>query len=258
MARHDLGTLSAWRRHDIRSVVLTYCYYESYHTEISSAHESTHESIECYTGIAMRTWLMLVDRHAGIRYHTQRSTTRKETDTMDDKEITAMMQIAKALGQFDEEEQTTLDRILKWCLARYGSRNIGQHAVVDETKGKEHSKRVSGNELTDFADLFDACVPRTAPERALVAGYWVTVGENQTEFPAQAVNSKLKDLGYGVRNITDALSSLQKRTPSLVMQTAKQGTSRQARKRYKLTVAGHEEVQGMVHADRVSSDQGHG
>ena len=177
---------------------------------------------------------------------------------MDDKEITAMTQIAKALGQFDKEEQPTLDRILEWCRARYGRRNIGQHAVMDELKGKEHSNRFVGNELTDFANLFNTCVPRTAPERALVAGYWVTVGENQTEFTAQAVNSKLKDLGYGIRNITDALSSLQKRTPSLIMQTAKHGTSRQARKRYKLTVAGHEEVQGMVHADRASSDQGHG
>ncbi len=177
---------------------------------------------------------------------------------MEDKEITAMTRITEALGKFGEEDQAALDRILTWCLARYGHTSIDKHDVMDEMKHKSTRKSLEHNDFEDFADLFHACSPRTAPERALVAGYWVTVGENQTEFTAQAVNTRLKDLGYGVSNITDALSSLQKREPSLVMQTAKQGTSRQARKLYKLTVAGHDEVLGMTRGERESGDQRHG
>ena len=77
----------------------------------------------------------------------------------------------------------------------------------------------------------------------------MTAGEGQVEFTAQLVNSKLKDLGYGVSNITDAFTTLMKRRPSLVMQTAKQGKSRQARKRYKLTRAGQDEVERMIRGE---------
>ena len=64
------------------------------------------------------------------------------------------------------------------------------------------------------------------PERVLIASYWVTAGEGYAEFTAQVVNSKLKNLGYGVSNITDAFSKLMRRQPSLAMQTAKHGNDR--------------------------------
>ena len=92
-------------------------------------------------------------------------------------------------------------------------------------------------------DLFNAVGPKTEPEKALVVGYWVQVVEGQADFGSQQINGMLKDMGHGVSNITDVLSSLMNRRPSLVMQTKKVGTSRQARKRYRLTVAGVQEVE---------------
>ena len=86
--------------------------------------------------------------------------------------------------------------------------------------GPSDTQEASGDAAdADFetvADLFHAASPSTYPERALVVGYWITAGEGQPEFAAQVVNSKLKDLGCGAKNITDVLSALMKRKSPLV------------------------------------------
>ena len=166
-----------------------------------------------------------------------------------DREIKAMAAIAEALDAFEEGEAAAVSRILQWATSRYGGDVTGQLAVAPTPGDTRTSKALSANTFDDIADLFHVASPGTAPERALVVGYWVTVYEVQAEFTAQIVNSKLKDLGYGVANITDAFTTLMRRKPSLVMQTAKQGKSRQARKRYKLTRAGLDEVERLIRSD---------
>ncbi len=79
-----------------------------------------------------------------------------------------------------------------------------------------------------------------------MAGYWFQVVQNQADFVGQAVNNALKDVGHGVGNITNALSSLQSRKPALVRQVAKSGRTQQARKKYKLTTAGVSAVRAMM------------
>lgn len=166
-----------------------------------------------------------------------------------DREIAAMSEIAAALDRFEDEEIDIVTRILQWATSRYGIADTGQLAVSTATSAVEESALQDRRDFEDLADLFHVTAPRTAPERTLVASYWMTAGEGQVEFTAQLVNSKLKDLGYGVSNITDAFTTLMKRRPSLVMQTAKQGKSRQARKRYKLTRAGQDEVERMIRGE---------
>ena len=56
----------------------------------------------------------------------------------------------------------------------------------------------------------------------------------------------MKDLGHGVGNITDALTALKEERPALILQLKKSGTSKQARKTYKLTQEGIRRVQGMM------------
>ena len=166
-----------------------------------------------------------------------------------DREIKAMAAIAGALDRFGEDDTATVTRILQWATSRYGGVDTVQLAAAPAVDDSEESTTVDRQDFEYLADLFHVTAPRTGPERTLVASYWVTSGEGQVEFTAQLVNSKLKDLGYGVSNITDAFSTLMKRRPSLVMQTAKQGKSRQARKRYKLTRAGHDEVERMIRGE---------
>jgi len=95
-------------------------------------------------------------------------------------------------------------------------------------------------------ELMAAADPSTEADRALVMGYWVQVVGQQPDFDAQSINSELKHLGHGIGNITLAFNSLMARRPQLVIQTKKQGTARQARKRYKLTTAGVQFVEQMA------------
>jgi hypothetical protein len=167
----------------------------------------------------------------------------------EDPEIKAMGTVAGALSNLDSDAQT---RVLHWAFTRFnitppsgrgsgaGSRGGGTPGV--EINGNGHE----GAEFQAFVDLFDAARPRTDAERALIGGYWFQVVGGSTDFQAQQVNTALKDVGHGVENITNALSSLQERSPALVRQVAKSGRTRQARKKYKLTTAGAAAVRRML------------
>ncbi len=65
-------------------------------------------------------------------------------------------------------------------------------------------------------------------------------------FDSQSANTALKNLGHAIANITMALGALIKQKPALVLQTKKSGKSRQARKTFKLTVAGIKAVEDMI------------
>lgn len=166
----------------------------------------------------------------------------------EDKELVAMTAIAKALDVFNDDDKVTVERILKWAISRYGvPLNLSNSIGVSNTLGSHGVPSHHGdNEFDVIADLYTAVNPKTDPEKALVAGYWMTIGEGKSEFGSQEVNSHLKHLGHGVSNITDSLSALINRKPALVMQTAKSGKSKQARKKYKLTTAGINVVKQMI------------
>lgn len=97
-----------------------------------------------------------------------------------------------------------------------------------------------------FADLYNSAGPKSNPEKALVAGYWLQVRCGAVSFDAGSANRELTNLGYKLSNITDALTKLIRRSPSLVVQVRKQGTSRQARKLYKITHEGVRRVEELV------------
>ena len=97
-----------------------------------------------------------------------------------------------------------------------------------------------------FAELFDAAQPSSNANMALVAGYWLQVCQGQTDFDGQSANTELKHLGRPIANITVAMNSLKSQKPTLVMQLRKSGKSQQARKTYKVTVAGIKAVEAMI------------
>lgn len=170
-----------------------------------------------------------------------------------EKELDAMRKIAGVLGDFGDDSKARA-RVLRWAAELYGVGSIGDAPPVGVPTSPEAQRSEEEEGFDDLADLFDAAGPQTDADRALVVGYWLTVREGKGDFTSRSVNSELKNLGYGVTNITSAFSSLMRRKPALAMQTAKTGTSRQARKRYKLTRAGHEAVRYMLQAERESEN----
>jgi len=164
--------------------------------------------------------------------------------TTSDPEITAMGEISRAMDKVPEDARA---RVLNWILQRYGSKREGSLNTVSIPTNE------SSPEFSDFASLFHAADPKGQTEAALVAGYWLQVSNNQNEWDSLSANSELKNLGQPMANITETLTRLMKSNPRLVMQTAKSGSAKQARKKYKLTVQGIKKVQAMLTASGEAS-----
>lgn len=156
-------------------------------------------------------------------------------------EIKAIQTIAAALDALDDDERT---RVLEWAVSKYGvavQTKKQSKGLADSPKGEAQPQA-----FEDFSDLYNAVAPKSDVTRALVAGYWFQIIEGQATFASQALNNALKNLGHGVSNITKAMTTLQKQKPALATQVKKAGKTQQARKSYKLTKAGIDEVERLL------------
>jgi hypothetical protein len=161
----------------------------------------------------------------------------------EDDEIKAMGQIATALTPLDELTRT---RVLQWATSRFSPASLARSQDWVNAPSTEVSQTSDSSNFDSFAELFEAAGPTTDREKALVASYWQQVCQGQPSFGSQTLNDALKDLGHGVSNITDALTALKEERPAFVLQLKKSGTSKQARKTYKLTQEGIRRVRGMI------------
>jgi hypothetical protein len=174
-----------------------------------------------------------------------------------DPEIDAMGTVATALKDLQPEEQA---RVIDWASKKFGvvlaaaprrsGGASGGAAGADEENG-------DAPEYGEFAELFAAANPKTDVQKALVAGYWVQVIRNNPSFQSQELNKELKHLGHYLSHITDALDGLIDVKPQQVLQLKKAGNTRQARKTYKLSVAGINAVKAMLgKAAAANGDEG--
>lgn len=167
----------------------------------------------------------------------------------EDKELSAMSNIARALDEFGDGEAETIARILEWAASRYDVKSIARHDT-DISKNREASDGKEAVEFEAAEDLFHVINPKSGPERALVIGYWLNVYEKKKDFSGQEVNNILKNLGHALKNVTNNMTSLMGKKPALVMQTSKSGSAQQARKKYKLTVEGINHVKRLLGEDK--------
>jgi hypothetical protein len=155
-------------------------------------------------------------------------------------EIDATRDMYKLLKSLDSAAQS---RVVTHVTAMLG--------IVAPAKGSKPSETLTPPDADDspalahqvtgfatFAEFFAAFDPLTESDKALAAGYWIQVGEKADSFDAQRANKELKHLGHAVGNITNALSALMQLKPAPVVQLKKAGSTRQARKTYKVTGAG--------------------
>lgn len=139
--------------------------------------------------------------------------------------------------------------MLDWAHSRFvGRLASGNHSRPGDVI--QDSKQAVAPEFQTLADLFTAADPQTENQKALVAAYWIQTHEGNGSFSGQAVNSSLTHMGYGVSNITRALSALMERKPKLVIQLEKSGKTKQARKIYKVTLEGERFVRVMLGGTR--------
>ena len=173
-----------------------------------------------------------------------------------DIELDAMSKIRDTLAGLDEP---TTARVLRWAFDRYKvtpsvASNVQGQLLSSDRSPRQVSEAVVYDEFEDVASLLAASGASTDAERALVVGYWFQRIQGQPNLEAQQINSELTHTGNHVSNITRALSALMDRKPQLVIQIHKSGSAKQARKKYKLTVAGIKKVEAML-AGKAEEDE---
>ncbi len=168
-----------------------------------------------------------------------------------DVEFVAMQAVYKALESLDDDARS---RVVEYITRRLeiattaprSQRRAGHGGDEEMEEVAQDAAEVSAPKFESLAELFDATKPRTNAERALVAGYWLQICKGAESFDGFSANQGLKHLGHGVGNITNAIDSLKAQKPALALQLKKSGTSRQARKTYKVTHAGIMAVEAMI------------
>ena len=159
-----------------------------------------------------------------------------------DPEIAAMATVARALDALPEVARA---RVLSWARSRYGSpagSATSSAARVDEA-GRH---RLAVDAFPTLGELMSACSPDSDDRRALLAAAFISQGTEGGTFTGAQVNGALKHLGHRVDNIARVLDALIAQRPAMVVQLRKSGASRQARKLYKVTDAGLQEVQRLI------------
>jgi hypothetical protein len=82
--------------------------------------------------------------------------------------------------------------------------------------------------------------------KVLLASAFLQVNSNLEELSGGFVNKELKHTGHGVSNITAAMEANIAHKPAYIIQLRKSGSTKQARKKYKVTGEGIAEVQRML------------
>jgi len=90
----------------------------------------------------------------------------------------------------------------------------------------------------DLASLLDRWMPTTMSDKALLGAYYLTRSRGVETVTGQAINTELKRAGAAISNITRAIESNMRADRPLMVQEKKMGSTKQARKQYRITAAG--------------------
>lgn len=162
------------------------------------------------------------------------------------KELAAMIAVERALADLTEEERT---RVLAWASSKFNVALKAQKQKKQETDDGDEdddSPPADPNTTATLAEFYDQANPTTEGEKVLVVGYWYQFRENAQDLDSQALNSQLKHLGHGIGNVTRALEWPKSQKPALMVQKRKEGTSKQARKKFAVTNEGKKYVEKML------------
>lgn len=100
-----------------------------------------------------------------------------------------------------------------------------------------------GEEAGDLASLLTRWSPTTMSDKALLGAYYLTRARGEDTVTSQAINTELKRNGLAISNITRAIEANMRPDRPLMVQEKKMGSTKQARKQYRITPAGVETVE---------------
>lgn len=186
-------------------------------------------------------------------------TTKPDPSTLQLADLKAFETILKTLEPLSTDERA---RVLRWTGEKLGI----QQAVLGRPGGgagkkaapidAAFEKHPSG--FQNVGEFLAAATPESDADRVLcVAVYLQDFSETPDDvtLSGKQINDELKNLGHGVKNITDSINTLKSRKPQHMIQTKKAGKSRQAWKEYRVTRAGVEYAYKLISEGQGDKDQ---
>ncbi len=168
-----------------------------------------------------------------------------------DPELRAMITVYEALKDLDEQAKV---RVIEWVSGKlelghakrfYPENDWGPEAASHEERG-----------LMDFGSLADAFAvanPKNTADKALVVAAYLQASKGGIDVSGREINKELTQMGHGVHNITRAVEPLIKKKPQFLIQTRKEGKTKQAQKKYRVTNEGFTFVKRLI--NRVEDGQ---
>jgi hypothetical protein len=168
-----------------------------------------------------------------------------------DPELRAMITVYEALKDLDDEAK---GRVIEWVSGKFELERSERFYPEDDRNPVEAPFEEKG--LLDFgsvAEAFGAANPKNTPDKALVVAAYLQASKGGTDISGREINRELTQIGHGVNNITRAVEPLIKKKPQLLIQTRKEGKTKQAQKKYRVTSEGFMFVKRLV--NRVEEGQ---
>jgi hypothetical protein len=182
-------------------------------------------------------------------------TTKLDSKSLRLTDLKALETILKTLEPLSEDER---ERVLRWASEKLGIQQAvvrkGSIGTLKNTAAIDVAFEKHPAGFQNAGEFLAAASPASEADRVLcVAAYLQDFSESSdTTLTGKQINDELKNLGHGVKNITDAINTLKSRKPQHMIQTKKAGKSKQAWKEYRVTRAGVE------HAYRLISESNNG
>lgn len=179
-------------------------------------------------------------------------TTNSDSPALQLTDLKALETILRTLEPLSQDER---ERVLRWAseklgiqqaaLGRAGGGPLKKIAAIDAA----FEKHPAG--FQSVGEFLAAASPTSDADRVLcVAVYLQDFSESSdATLSGKQINDELKNLGHGVKNITDSINTLKARKPQHMIQTKKSGKSKQAWKEYRVTRAGIEYVYRLISED---------
>ncbi len=159
-------------------------------------------------------------------------------------EIKTMNEIFMALKDLDENAR---QRIIDWVIEKL-SIDISKHKIVKSEKNQEmvSAQGLGIKSFKSVSHIFAKARPKNDVEKVLIIAAYLQETKVDAELTGREINKKLYVLGHGVRNITSTIGSLINKKPQLMIQTRKEGKTKQAQKKYKVTEEGLAAARKMI------------
>jgi hypothetical protein len=177
------------------------------------------------------------------------------------KDIRALESVLTTLEPLTRDERV---RVLRWTVEKLGIEDFGHSlstALRRDLKGLKpidaaFSKHPNG--FQSIANFVSAANPQTDSDRVLCAATYLQDfadgDSSELTLTGKQINDALKDLGHGVKNITDCINTLRERKPQHMIQTKKSGKARQSWKEYRVTGAGVDYAYRLINEVSVESE----